>query len=220
MRKPKIIIVAGKGRKTTAEAVFCLLKKNFKVEKLSEKFPNILDIYKKEILICEVNLENSGIFEDFKFLIRKSQLPILIITHFGDIPPDKDFFAGERKDMAQIKKLAKILPHYGHLILNFDDETVREIKEETNLKEITFGFQEGADFRATDINLNPGTNFKINYKGNTVPIWLEKIFGKEQIYSALGAAVVGTIFGLNLVEISNILKDYQLLSERLEINKK
>ncbi len=147
-------------------------------------------------------------------------MPILIITHFGDIPPDKDFFAGERKDMAQIKKLAKILPHYGHLILNFDDETVREIKEETNLKEITFGFQEGADFRATDINLNPGTNFKINYKGNTVPIWLEKIFGKEQIYSALGAAVVGTIFGLNLVEISNILKDYQLLSERLEINKK
>ena len=55
------------------------------------------------------------------------------------------------------------MPAHGYLILNFDDETVREIRDETNLKELTFGFQEKADFRATDIKLNSGTNFKINY---------------------------------------------------------
>jgi len=231
-RRPKIIIVGGRGRQTTAEALFCVLKKNFRVEKLNEKFPNIFDIYKKDILILETELTKSTPVEKVNFLVQKSQLPILVITHFGDIPPaahsseprpqsgrDKDFFAGDEKDVTQFKKLAKILPAQGHIILNFDDETVREIKEETNLRDynppttpshiLTFGFQEGADFQATDIKLNSGTNFKINYKGNSVPIWLEKLFGKEQIYSALAAAAVGTIFDLNLVEISNILRNHQ-----------
>lgn len=213
-KKPKTIIVTGNSRETTAEAIFCLLSQNFKVKKFREELPDILSIYKKEILILSSDLTKSTPVEKFKFLVRKSQLPILVITRVGDIPADKDFFAGDKKDTIQSRKLAKILPAQGYLILNFDDETVREIRGETNLKEITFGFQEGADFRASDIKLNSGTNFKINYKGNIVPIWLAPLpnlsvgVGKEQIYSALSAAAVGTILGLNLVEISNALKNY------------
>lgn len=223
-KKPKIIIVTGNGRETTAEAIFCLLNQNFKVAKFQERAPDILSICKKEILIFESDLKKNRTAKDFKFLVKKSQLPILVITQFGDIPPvapsgeprpqsgrDKDFFAGDKKDIIQSRKLAKILPAQGYLILNFDDETVREIGEETDLKGITFGFQEGADFRATDINLNSGTNFKINYKGNIVPVWLETLFGKEQIYSALAAAAVGTVLGFNLVEISSSLKNYNPL---------
>jgi len=105
------------------------------------------------------------------------------------------------------------------LILNFDDETVRELKTETIAHPLTFGFQEEADFRASDIKLNSGTNFKINYKGNIVPIWLEKLFGKEQIYSTLSAVSVGVIFNLNLVEISQALKDYQSLPGKIRLIK-
>lgn len=229
LQKPKVVIVTGNGRKTAKEAIFQVLEQHFKVG--------------KEILIFETELKEQ---KEFEFLIKKSALPILLITRFGDIPPDKpsqvlgnkiwegkDFFAGDKKDTIQLRELAKILPAQGYLILNFDDETVREIGEETDLsasarqkagyggsavalseggKGITFGFQEGADFRVTDINLNSGTNFKINYKGNIVPIWLENLFGKEQIYSALAAAAVGTVLGLNLVEISSALKNYRPLS--------
>ena len=52
------------------------------------------------------------------------------------------------------------------------------------------------------------------YKGNIVPIWLEYVSGKDQIYSALAAAVVGVIFDLNLVEISQVLKEYKSLPEK------
>ncbi|MDI6603253.1 MAG: Mur ligase family protein [Patescibacteria group bacterium] len=205
MKKPKIIIVTGEGRSCAKEAIFQVLKPYFKIG--------------QKLFLLETDLTPHQIWwgEKLRFLIKHSSLPILVVTHVGDIPFDKNFFAGELEKTLEIRKLAKGLPSHGYLILNFDDETVREIKDETNLKEITFGLQEGADFRATDIKLNTGTNFKINYKGNIVPIWLEKLFGKEQIYSALVAAVVGTIFDFNLVEISQALKDYQSLPGKMRL---
>lgn len=191
-KKPKIIIITGKGRKTAKEAICQVLKQYFQIG--------------KEILVFETDLGNSTELKKFKFLLNNSPLAILVVTHIGDIPLDKEFFTGEWEKTSEIRKLAKIFPAQGHLILNFDDETVRKIKDETNLKELTFGFQSGADFRATDIRLNSGTNFKINYKGSIVPIWLEKSFNKERIYTALSAAVVGVILDLNLIEISQALK--------------
>ena len=197
-KRPKVVIVTGEGRACAAEAIRKVLKQD-----------------KNKILIIEAEPQK---VDDLEFLVKKSSLPILVVTHIGDIPVDKDFFAGPREKTKEIIKLAKILPAQGFLILNFDDETVREIKDTnpptTPSHILTFGFQEGADFLASDIILNTGTNFKINYKGNIVPVWLEKLFGKEQIYSALAAAGVGVIFDLNLVEISQSfqsLKNYQSL---------
>jgi UDP-N-acetylmuramoyl-tripeptide--D-alanyl-D-alanine ligase len=205
LKKPKVIIVTGEGRSCAKEAIFQVLKAYFEIG--------------KELFLLESDLGDSAKTEELRFLIKHSSLPILVVTQVGDIPFDKNFFAGEREKTLEIRKLAKNLPFPSYLVLNFDDETVREIKEETNLKEITFGFQQGADFQATDIKLNSGTNFKINYKGNIVPVWLEKIFGKEQIYSALAAAACGTILDLNLVEISQALKNYYSLPGKMRLIK-
>jgi len=98
------------------------------------------------------------------------------------------------------------LPIGRYLILNYDQENIRKIKENNPDKVLTFGFQEGADFRASDLKINGGINFKINYKENIVPFWLKGGDDKNQIYAALAAACVGTIFDLNLVEISQALR--------------
>jgi len=225
LQKPKIIIVTGKGRACAAEAIYQVLKQSLKVRKISDsKLPFI----KRDEILIFVPLD----IKHLTGLIRNSQLPILVVTHFGDIPFDRDynpptalppsagpFFAREKEDQKEILNLAKILPSHSPLILNFDDETVREIKDLTNLKTLTFGFQEGADFRVTDIRLNFGTNFKLNFEGNIVPIWLEKVFSKEQIYSALVACAIGVKFGLNLVEISQALKNYQSLPGKMRLIK-
>lgn len=217
LRKPRVVLVVGNGRQTTAEAIFRVLKPYFKIVVSQRDLPWIKE--RNEILVMAIDLEKSKFTKEANFLFKRSNLPILVATHVGDIPPDYDFFAGEREKTKEIRKAARGLPAQGYLILNFDDETIREIKDETNLKELTFGFQEEADFRATDVNLNGGTNFKINHQGNVVPVWLEKVFGKEQVYSTLAAAGVGTIFGLNLVEISQALKDYQSLPGKMKLIK-
>jgi UDP-N-acetylmuramoyl-tripeptide--D-alanyl-D-alanine ligase len=202
-KKTKVILVAGQGRACAREAICRVLEGKFELG--------------KDVLVFETDLTKEDNAEKFKFLLKNSPFPVLVATHAGDIPFAQDFFAGEKERVEEIMKLAEILPSQGHLILNFDDETVREIIDETNLKELTFGFGEGADLRASDVNLNSGTNFKINERGNVVPIWLEGLFGKEQIYSALAAAAAGTIFGLNLVEISQALKNYQSLEGKMQL---
>ena len=232
-----MIIVTGEGRKCAKEAIFQVLN----------QYPQA----GKNVLLSESDLKDPQDIEGLKFLVNKSSLFILVVSHIGDISPDpvrniplgkdinnscdwvsypagvsngadKDFFAGEREKTEEIRKLAKMIPVQNWLILNFDDETVREIADVTNLKTLTFGFQQGADFQASDIKLNGrdassareagepvlGTNFKINYKGNIVPVWMEGVFGKEQIYSALTAVCIGTILDLNLIEISQALKNY------------
>lgn len=202
-KRPSVILVTGKGRSCATQAISKALKS------YSEK---------GKIKIFESDLSEPKEIEKFSFLLKKSQLPILVVTHIGDIPADKDFFAGDREETLQIRKLAKILPDRAFLILNFDDETVREIENESSAHSLTYGFQERADFRASDINLNlAGTNFKVNYEGNIVPFWLKNLFGKEQIYSALTAICLGVAKNINLVEISQALGSYKSLPGKMRL---
>ena len=204
-RKPKIIIVVGRSRIPTSEAIFQVLKARFSVKKFSEKIPCFFA--QEGGFIIETGFGNPNFFKKIKNLLKFSQLPTLVVTHIGEIPQNYDSFSGRAEDAKEIEELAKIIPAYGFLILNFDDKTVRKIDELTNLKSFTFGFEEKADFRASDIHTTEtGINFKINYKGKIIPIWQEGSFSKEKIYSILAASCVGTILGLNLVEISEALK--------------
>lgn len=204
IKRPKIIIVVGNGRTCAAQAIFWILDRYFKTKKVSGRGLGILDVLTKEILVFE------GDFEDksrINFLIEKSSLPILAVTHSVVPPKDKQTFLGDKEKVEQMRQLAKSIPNHGYLLLNFDDEAVRRLKPENGVGFLTFGFQEGADFQATDINLGEGTNFKISYKGNTVPFWIKESYSKEQIYTALAVAACGAIFGLNLVDISQSFKN-------------
>lgn len=213
-KKPKTIIVTGKGSSSATEAIFRVLSKKLKVRKiLNQKLP-LVD--KNEILIFETKIRE---LSSLDFLIKHSSLPVLLVTHLGEIPYERDSFSGDKKEVEEILEFIKFIPPKAQLVLNFDDEVVRELKNLSNLKITNFGFQAGSDFQASDIKLNHGTNFKLNYQGNTVPIWLDYLFGKEQIYSSLAAISVATIFNLNLVEISQALKSYQSLPGKMRLMK-
>ncbi|PIS39714.1 MAG: hypothetical protein COT33_00510 [Candidatus Nealsonbacteria bacterium CG08_land_8_20_14_0_20_38_20] len=134
--------------------------------------------------------------KEIKFLIKNSSSPVLVVANIDAFPFD----------------LVEILPPQGYLVLNFDDETKPSARGFAP-RSCAFGFGQGADFRVSDIRQNSGTNFKINYQGNVVPVWLRGLFDKEHIYAALAGAAVGATLGLNLVEISQALKNYQPLAE-------
>ena len=199
-KRQNFVLVCGQGKKTAKKAIECVLEKKFKIG--------------KEILVCE---EEKGNLRDFEYFLKKAPISVLLVTHCSDIPFDRDYFATEREETKEIVELAKKLLPKTNLILNFDDETVRGIKDETNLHTLTFGFQQRADFFANFVKLNFGTNFKVNFKGATVPFWLEGIFGKEQIYAALAACATGYVFGMNLVEVSRAIRDYKSLPGKMRL---
>lgn len=215
LEKPWSIIVIGENRATTSEAIFRVLGEYLKTKKIRQR-PFIFGRIGIKVLVFEIEDPLQA-----EKLIKKTTTkpPILVVTSLGDIPPDVDFFASDLDKAKPIIKLVRSLPSFGYLVLNFDDETVRDIKNKTSAHVFTFGFQEGADFLATDIKLDGGSNFKINYKGNTVPVWLNGIFGKEQIYSVLAASVVAEVLKINLVKVSEGLKKYKSLPGKMRMIK-
>ncbi len=204
MPRPKVVIVAGNGSETASLAISQVLQRSCRVG--------------KDILIYQADSSN---IQEAEFLLKKARSAILVLTHVGEYHAAKEFFAAEKSAVAFIEKLVKILPAQASLVLNFDDETIRDLKNQTSASTLAFGFGVRADIQATDVFLTQlpdlGTNFKINYEGNIVPVWLKNLFGKEHIYAALAGVAVGEISGLNLVEISGALKLYQGFPGRMKL---
>ncbi len=201
-KKQKVVLIVGRTNQSAFNAIIKILNPHFKIG--------------KDVLVFKT--EDKKI-SDYEFFLKNSEQAILVITNIGNIPYESDFFAGERNPIKNTRKLVEDLPENTSLVLNFDDETSREIGDLKKFNTLKFGLQKEAGFRASDIKLNSGTNFKINHKGKVVPVWLKNTFGKEQVYSALAAGCVANIFGLNLVQISEAFKDYLPLDGRMKLIK-
>lgn len=70
-----------------------------------------------------------------------------------------------------------------------------------------------AELKVSDIKTDErGINFKVNYRGSTVPFWLVQESeitverAKLKVREIISLIAVGLAVGLNLVEISQILK--------------
>ena len=175
MRKPAIVVVTGRDRSVAAAAISRALEHGLSGTK-----------------IINSGLENDFEFSSAAFFLKHSSLPVFVVTS-GD----------DEKTGPKLVQLAENMPSCGRLVLNFDDAALRQLAKRTKASSSTFGFQEGADFRATDIFVTETeTNFKINYEGKIVPFWLTNVFGNEHIYATLAASAVGSSKGLNLVAIS------------------
>ncbi len=178
--KPRVILVLGDKEDMTVKIISWILRDYFKEE--------------KDFLIFKTEEKE---IEKYQFFLRNSKESILVINRLRNKFFNRDFVLNH---LSSLK----------YLLLNYDDDFLKDINGPADLRKLTFGFQEGADLRASDVKLNGGTNFKISYKGNIVPMWLKGVFDKEKIYSVLAAVAIGIVFDLNLVEISQSLKDIKI----------
>lgn len=180
-KKRPVIIITGERRRDISKVINSLLR-------------NTLDS-KEDFLIFESKFKD---IKSLELLLRTSKKPVLVVAGIENI---------SEKELATVSKFIKTLPEKTNLILSSDEEMVKKMGYFSNLNTLSFGFQEPADFRVSDIKFNGGTNFKVNYQGTVIPFWLKEIAQREEVYSAVCAALVATIFGLNLVEISQALKE-------------
>lgn len=178
------------------------------------------------ILIVEMGADKPN---DISYLTGFVKPKAGVVTAIGDIPVHVEFFKSPRELILEKKKLIDCLTSQGVAILDYDDPIVREMAKSTNAKILTYGFEEGAEMRATNFEskitdsekegIFGFTTFKLNYKGSAVPVKLSNVLGIHQVYPALAAAVVGIIFNLNLVELSEGLRKYKSLPGRMKLIK-
>jgi UDP-N-acetylmuramoyl-tripeptide--D-alanyl-D-alanine ligase len=145
-----------------------------------------------EFLVLEMAIDRP---DNMNYLLSIVKPEIAIFTTITMIYQEN--FENLDKIALEYRKLIKSLPWNGLAILNFDDERVRNLAETSHGRVITYGFNEGADFRAKDIKkILKGQQFKLgisrHFRQNQLIIPLIRInrFGSHHVYAALVKEII------------------------------
>jgi UDP-N-acetylmuramoyl-tripeptide--D-alanyl-D-alanine ligase len=172
-----------------------------------------------EVLVLEMGADRPG---DIKYLSSLVRSDVGVVTEVS--PSHIEFFKTLEGIAKEKMTLVTELDVNALALINVDNELIAKHKEHIKARTMTYGFKDGADLQATDLLFNyandedvKGLSFKLNYKGTILPVRLNNVLAKHQIYSALAATAVGLEFGLNLVEIAGFLANFSLPCARLNL---
>ncbi len=112
------------------------------------------------------------------------------------------------------------LPFYGRAILCVDDEEVRNIIPQVNRPITTYGFNEDADIRASNLKQDGNkTSFSVAKENDEH--WLDitlNMPGEHNVLNALAAIAVANEIGVDAQSIQNALLNFQGIGRRFQIN--
>ncbi len=186
-----------------------------------------------ELLVLETGVDRPG---DMDKLLSWIKPNVAIITRLGDIPVHVEYFSGIDELAKEKAKLIKVLRQEDYAILNGDDEAVLGMQNKTKANIITYGFacEEGGKGKGEKIDLMAsnyhivyrkegereipeGITFKVDYNGKIVPIRLYDVFGEQAVYTVLAALAAGSVLGLNMIEMAELLSVYKSPPGRLKL---
>lgn len=165
-----------------------------------------------EILILEMGIDRPG---DMDYLLGIARPDIGVLTSIGTVHAK---YFGSRGNLAKEKiKLVEAVRQEGFVLVNRDNEYARRAIDKSRAKVISYGLEPGADLRALELrysfetdslaNTLSGLNFKLAHKGRAVPVYVPNVLSEAMVYAALAGAAVGLALDINLLEISQALRD-------------
>ena len=166
-----------------------------------------------EILVLEMGADKPG---DIAYLTDIAPCKVGVLTYIAHA--HTEYFKTVKKIAQEKRTIVSHLSDDGFAVVNFDNEMVME-NAKTKAEIISYGFKEGADFQATDVNIitdqetvwPTGLNFKVNHAGHIVPVFLPGIMAEHLIPAALAGMAIGHIFGVNLVDAAAALRELKPL---------
>jgi len=178
-----------------------------------------------EILILEMGVDKP---KDMDYLLNIARPTIGLLTYVGT--SHIEYFESVENIRKEKGKLIAAVPADGFAIINYDNEEARKTIEWNSGKLITYGFDERAKVRASEIFSSykdegntvdqlAGITFKLIYEGSFVPVHLSGVIGRTAIYAALAGAAAGLAMKMNLIEISQALKSYKAAKGRMNLIK-
>lgn len=204
------------GADSPGRNVFGWIKVGIKATKLILK----KDKNYPRVLILEMGVDRPG---DLNYLTNIAPVNVAVVTAVSY--SHLEYFGSLSNIKKEKQVLIEKLDSRGLAILNYDNESTREMANVSKSKVLTYGLSEGADLQAQDIVYNfsrgnydlDGINFKLSYKGSIVPVNMKNVLSESSIYAALAAAAVGIYFDINLVDIAKSLNDFILPRGRMNL---
>ncbi|MCJ7735276.1 MAG: UDP-N-acetylmuramoyl-tripeptide--D-alanyl-D-alanine ligase, partial [Anaerolineales bacterium] len=209
----RVIGITGSvGKSTTKELTTTVLKQRYRTLKNPGNLNNEIGLpmtlwrlsegHQKAVL--EMGFYMPG---EIKFLCDLAQPQVGVVTTIGTVHAER---AGSIEDIARGKaELIQALPPApeGIAILNYDDELVRAMADQTKARIFYYGLSSEADLWADQVEgLGlEGIKCCLNYRGESIYLKVPLI-GRHSVHTVLRAAAVGLVEGLSWEEIGRGLR--------------
>jgi len=239
----KVIVVTGSiGKTSTRDAIYSVLSKQMSARKNGKNFnlilgvsrvvlglPPVWDISHKvknvvrgirailhpatqpDFLVLEVGMTKVGDMDQFLWL----KPHVIVYTRFPDVPSHVEYFPTAQSVMEEKLHLKKVLSPKGLLVLNADDSKMSSITTTATQRKIKYGFQSGADVRASSAKIEYGggkpygVSATVHYRNQTEHVVLRGTLGTHHMYPLLAALAVGIAeAGLSLREAATALAEH------------
>ena len=216
LRTDFVAVTGSNGKTTTKDMIYHVLRNFNNVTRSRKSFNNYIGVpltifdsdFTQDFCVVEMGTNAPGeirrlseiIFSDFTILTNIS------CTHLEGL--------GSIEGVADAKaELIENMAEDGVLITNADDDWCNQIASRFDGKVITFGFNQSADVRASNVKRNDsGFTFTVN---NAFTFKLN-VLGKHNIYNALAAIAVCNAVGIGMGDICGKLVDFKLPPMRME----
>jgi UDP-N-acetylmuramoyl-tripeptide--D-alanyl-D-alanine ligase len=210
--KLKTVGVTGSvGKSSTKELIYTVLRRRYSTLRSPGNLNNeiglplaILDATPShERAVLEMGMYGLG---EIRMLCEIAKPAVGVVTNVGPVHLER---LGSIENIARAKaELPEALPADGFAILNGDDARVRAMQGDTKARALFYGLGENNDLRATDIETRglAGIAFALHYDHQHIHISVP-LLGQHSVHTALAAAAVGFVEGMEWDDIIAGLQD-------------
>jgi UDP-N-acetylmuramoyl-tripeptide--D-alanyl-D-alanine ligase len=205
------------GKTSTKDVIAEMLASEFPVGKTAGNFNNQVGLPlsilrlpgNARVAVLEIGMNHAGEIRSLSAIARPR---IGVVTNVGYA--HIEFFESIDGIALAKRELIECLPADGIAILNADDPHVRNFGEVHPGRVIRFGFSEGAEIRAQDVEYRAdGTRFRVGDTTFDTPLQ-----GRHAVLNILAGIAVAQVYGIvpaRLVDVVAHLKPGKMRGERL-----
>jgi UDP-N-acetylmuramoyl-tripeptide--D-alanyl-D-alanine ligase len=219
--RPLVAITGSTGKSTTREMAAAALAQRFSVHKSLGNLNNYYGLPltllalepSHDVALTELAMSAPG---EIELLTRIAEPQVGVVTNVA--PVHLQFFESIDSIAQAKRELIDNLPSSGTAVLNYDDERVLRFTEGFKGRVVTFGFREGADFRALDVNPVSAGGSRFRVRGPKLDGEFHlSLPGFHNVQNALAALVIASLFEIRLADLQRALASFQALPQRSEI---
>jgi UDP-N-acetylmuramoyl-tripeptide--D-alanyl-D-alanine ligase len=224
---PVIAVTGSTGKTTTKELLAAVLGARYVVHKSAENLNNHLGVpltllgltAAHEVAVLEFGMSHAG---EIAQLARIASPALGVVTNVA--PVHLEFFDSLAGIAAAKRELIENLASPSTAILNYDDEQVRRFGEGFPGRVVTYGFEPGADYRATGFRLCPGASgevgsaFRVRGPDCEADLYLS-LPGRHNVANAVAAVAAGRLLGVSPGSIAAALAGFRPLRQRTEVTR-
>ncbi|MCC6290966.1 UDP-N-acetylmuramoyl-tripeptide--D-alanyl-D-alanine ligase [Candidatus Nomurabacteria bacterium] len=176
-----------------------------------------------EWLVLETGVDRPG---DMRRLVKWLKPDVVVVTSFPNVPVHVEFFQSSEEVIREKWRLPASVVSSGLVILNGDEEKIRDLLPTLKCHTLTYGLGEKAQVRGSQPyfvygegeNGQPiGLGLRVDYQGNSVPFKLIGVLGEHQLYALLAATAVAVNEGINLIEASEAIEKLETPPGRMKL---